>query len=104
MGSACPGVEDWTTAPTVLITTSVIPQHTSVNSRSATIIHSVKAGIKSAMRTTTTASSVAETAAPMTVVARDVTTVISTVPIPLQSVMGPLTSVAVGTTMIVMSE
>ena len=99
-----PAVEDWRTAQTVQITTSVIPQHTSVNSRSATIIHSVPAGTKSAMRTTTTASSVAETAAPMTVVARDVTTVISTVPIPLPSVTEPLTSVAAGTTMTAMSE
>ena len=89
---------------TVQITTSVIPQHTSVSFRSATIIHSVPAGTKLVMRITTTASSVAETAAPMTGVARDVTTVISTVPIPLQSVTAVLTSVAAGTTMTAMSE
>merc|ERR550539_2184999 len=59
---------------------------------------------KSAMRTTTTASSVAETVVPMTVAARDVTTVISTVPIQLQSVTGVLTSVVAGTTTIAMLE
>merc|ERR1712038_1998305 len=59
---------------------------------------------KSAMRTTTTVSSVAETVEQMTAAARVVTTVISTVPIPLPSVTGQLTSVAAGTTTIAMSE
>merc|ERR1711981_620009 len=59
---------------------------------------------KSAMRTTTTVSSVAETVVPMTVAVRDAMTVISTVRTQLQYVTGLLTSVVAGTIMTAMLE